>query len=391
MKRIGLYLGVDQSAGGMYQYNLSILEAVSALPRDAFAAVAFTTSSEWASLLSSRGIPEVFVRHGWMRRAFWKGWRSLRLPTAPARALSRLGDPLARKFLAQRCDLWLFPSLDPLAFEIPVRSLAAIHDLMHRYEAGFPEVSETGTYRLREWTYQNICGWSAGVLVDSDKGKEQAKDSYGLPEERIHVLPYIAPAYITDPPATIDISGKYGLPKKYLFYPANFWEHKNHRNLIEAIGRLKAELPDLSIVFVGSKKNGYDKVQKQIEKMALRDAVVVLGYVPDGEMAEFYRRARALVMPTFFGPTNIPPLEAFAVGCPVAVSGIYGIPEQVGDAALLFDPSSVEDIAQSIKLLWTDDDLCATLVGRGRKRAVAWGQEQFNDRLKGIIGYILGT
>ena len=52
-------------------------------------------------------------------------------------------------------------------------------------------------------------------------------------------------------------------------------------------------------------------------------------------MISFYKYAVALVMPTFFGPTNIPPLEAFALGCPVITSNIYGIPEQVGDAALL--------------------------------------------------------
>ena len=85
-------------------------------------------------------------------------------------------------------------------------------------------------------------------------------------------------------------------------------------------------------------------------------------------MPEFYRRARAMVMPTFFGPTNIPPLEAFALGCPVAVSNIYGIPEQVGDAALLFDPNSVEEIADCIERLWQDDALCASLISKGHAR-----------------------
>jgi glycosyltransferase involved in cell wall biosynthesis len=389
MKRIGLYLGVDPSAGGMYQYNLAVLEAMSALPRDSFELVAFTPSTGWSPQLSAHRMPMVLVRNGWVRRAFWKAWRSLRLPTAPARVLSRIGDPLAREFLKQHRDLWIFPSLDPLAFEIPVRSLAAIHDLMHRYEPRFPEVSESGTYRLREWSYRNICRWSAGVLVDSNVGKEQIMESYGLSKERIHVLPYVAPAYLAGNSASIDVTGKYGLPKKYLFYPANFWEHKNHRNLIDAIGRLKAELPDLSLVLVGSRKNRYDAVMQQIEQRGLRETVVVLGYVADEEMAELYRRARALVMPTYFGPTNIPPLEAFAVGCPVAISGIYGIPDQVGDAALLFDPASVEDIVRCIKRLWADDDLCAELVSRGRKKAAAWGQQQFTERLKGIIEHIL--
>ena len=90
-------------------------------------------------------------------------------------------------------------------------------------------------------------------------------------------------------------------------------------------------------------------------------------------------------MPTYYGPTNIPPLEAFSVGCPVAISGIYGMPEQVGDAALLFNPDSVDEIASSIRRLWTDDKLCAELSEKGSKKAAQWGQKQFNERLRGII------
>jgi len=94
-------------------------------------------------------------------------------------------------------------------------------------------------------------------------------------------------------------------------------------------------------------------------------------------------------MPTFYGPTNIPPLEAFAVGCPVATSGIYGMPEQVGDAALLFNPESVGEIADCIRKLWQDDRLCADLVERGKGRVARWGQPQFNGRLREIVEKII--
>jgi glycosyltransferase involved in cell wall biosynthesis len=102
-------------------------------------------------------------------------------------------------------------------------------------------------------------------------------------------------------------------------------------------------------------------------------------------MPGLYRAARALVMPTFFGPTNIPQLEAFALGCPVATSRIYGIPEQVGDAALLFDPSSVDEIYDAIEKLWTDDALCAGLAQKGREHEAKWGRPQFRSRLAEIV------
>jgi glycosyltransferase involved in cell wall biosynthesis len=105
-------------------------------------------------------------------------------------------------------------------------------------------------------------------------------------------------------------------------------------------------------------------------------------------MAPIYQRARALIMPTFFGPTNIPPLEAFSLGCPVAISKIYGMPEQVGNAALLFDPSSETEIAEIMYRLWTDDELCDTLARKGRVRATIWNRSTFQERFEEILNCI---
>jgi glycosyltransferase involved in cell wall biosynthesis len=110
-----------------------------------------------------------------------------------------------------------------------------------------------------------------------------------------------------------------------------------------------------------------------------------MGYVPDSDMAGFYRRARALVMLTYFGPINIPPLEAFAAGCPVATSCIYGIPEQLDNAALLFDPRSLEQIHDCMVRLWRDDALCADLAQRGKEHSKQWGPAQFGARFREII------
>jgi glycosyltransferase involved in cell wall biosynthesis len=92
-----------------------------------------------------------------------------------------------------------------------------------------------------------------------------------------------------------------------------------------------------------------------------------------------------MVMPTFFGPTNIPPLEAFATGCPAAVSNIYGMPEQIGEAALFFDPVSDAEISGALLRLWTDDALCEELSARGLTRLAQRDQDCFNQRLLSIL------
>jgi glycosyltransferase involved in cell wall biosynthesis len=223
------------------------------------------------------------------------------------------------------------------------------------------------------------------VLVDSETGLQQVAECYGMPVERIHVLPFIAPKYIRQKQIPLDFDTRYPLPGKFIFYPARFWEHKNHKNLIMALAMVREKFPDIMLVLAGSKSNAYSAVVTLVNDLGLADSVLFLGYVPDPYMAELYRRARALIMPTFFGPTNIPPLEAFTTGCPVAISDIFGSRQHYGDAALFFNPDSIQEIAYSIMKLWSDDQLCAHLIEQGRVWVSNWGQKEFNDRLREFV------
>ena len=112
-----------------------------------------------------------------------------------------------------------------------------------------------------------------------------------------------------------------------------------------------------------------------------------MDYVPNDVLGGIYMRARAFVMPTFYGPTNIPPLEAIALGCPVAVSNIYGMPNQLGDAALYFDNTSSKDVANCIERLWLDDHLSLQLKENGQKHFNKWNQTHFDARLKFIFDH----
>jgi glycosyltransferase involved in cell wall biosynthesis len=192
------------------------------------------------------------------------------------------------------------------------------------------------------------------------------------------------------PSVDAGFDARYQLPEKFFFYPAQLYRHKNHRALVAAIALMKDTHPDVNLVLVGAtERNGYDDLRALVEAKGLTGHVQFLGYVPDSDMPGFYGRARALVMPTFFGPTNIPPLEAFEAGCPVATSRIYGIPDQLGDAALYFDPRSVEEMHDCLVRLWQDDALCADLAERGREHARRWGPVQFGARFREIIGALI--
>ena len=387
-RKIGLFLDSDPSIGGTFQYNQIILEAVTSFSKVEFDIVIGYTREIWIEYLKHYEAPTKYIPLGAMSKYIPLLVRRSFIPMSWWRLISRHFFQPAKRLLDEKCDLWIFPSQDAWTYLMPVPSVGVIHDLMHRYEKRFPEVGEYKEFSWREWHYKRLCSWATAILVDSELGKSHVIDSYHIDPIRVHPLPYIPPKYILDESIVNDSNSNLQLPKKFLFYPAQFWEHKNHKILVNAIAKLKQVLPDIKLVLVGTKKNGYNSALRLIRELGLSEDIFILGYVSEDNILDLYRNARALVMPTFFGPTNMPPMEAMKLGCPVAVSKVYAMPEQLGDAALFFDPKSEEEIVDTIFRLWTDDSLCEELTKKGLKRSAGWTQNNFSQLLeKIIIGY----
>jgi glycosyltransferase involved in cell wall biosynthesis len=124
--------------------------------------------------------------------------------------------------------------------------------------------------------------------------------------------------------------------EEFLLYPALPWPHKNHARLFEAFARVRARRPSLRLVLTGWDKPAPEGVEAR-------------GRVAPDELVRLYRTAAALVFPSLYEGFGQPPLEAMACGCPVACSNAASLPEVVGDAARLFDPESVDEMAAAIE------------------------------------------
>jgi glycosyltransferase involved in cell wall biosynthesis len=321
VRKIGVLL-TARPVGGSFQYTQAILEAALELPRDRYSIVLAYGDALWLDLIRERArtIP---LHDSLWSRLLNRIWHEARLPVLAWRKFAAPLDASMRALVAERCDLWICPNHDRYAFRAEIPALGTVHDLMHRYEPSYSEVSENGEYAAREFHFSETCRWSRGILVDSPVGKGHVEASYGVPPGKVFVLPYIAPRYIYDHDVEADagLAERYSLPAKYFFYPAQFYTHKNHPALIAALARMRESRPDVRLVLVGlEERNGFARVQQMVQEHRLGDNVLFLGYVPDTDMPGLYRRARALVMPTFFGPTNVPQLEAFAMGCCVRPS-----------------------------------------------------------------------
>jgi glycosyltransferase involved in cell wall biosynthesis len=270
-----------------------------------------------------------------------------------------------------------------ISLEIPY--LATVWDLQHRLQPWFPEVSQNGVWDLREEFYSKFLRRASIVIVGTEAGREEIERFYQVTPDRIRILPHPTPRFALDAPPKKETKAlsKYDIPSGYLFYPAQFWAHKNHSTLLHAVGILRDQY-DLffPVVFVGSDKGNQEYIRCLAEELQLGSQVYFLGFVAQEDLISLYRNAFALTYLSFFGPENLPPLEAFALGCPVVASAVSGAREQLGDAALLVEPKNPDQIAGAIKALYDDPELRQKLAARGLERASRWNGSDF---VKGVF------
>ena len=414
--RIAVLPSPNRIDGGIFQYGLSFLDAVEAEhaaerigrpllihPKQTDLPVDDLRSSGWECVefpfpSRSRAVLEPLARlvgDGNLRRA----WRHLRRPPSPS-APPEPGAIAWRPELRDRLsalgvELLVLGYPNALGFETGLPYVMPIHDMQHRLQPEFPEVSADGEWERREYVYRNGAVHATVVLADSEVGKQDILDAYGadgVDPERIVVLPVVPPHEVREVGAEERgrVRRRYALPPRYLFYPAQFWPHKNHGRLVEALGVLKERGIEVHLALSGSPTGALrTETHAAMRAAAVRcgvDAQVhELGYVADEDVPALYAEAVALAMPTFFGPTNIPPLEAWAFGCPVLTSDIHGLREHSGDAAVLVDPLSVTAIAGGIERLWKDDALRRDLVERGRRRLAELRPEGHRERVQALL------
>ncbi len=255
-----------------------------------------------------------------------------------------------------------------------------VWDIEHRLQPYFPELSANGEWARRDQHYRSAVSRAAAVITGTEVGRKQLEQQYGVAPERVLILPHPTPA------DALEFGQSVRRPRApqepTLFYPAQFWAHKNHVGLLHAL-RILAERHRLrpTLLLAGSDKGNRAHVEQYAKKLGLTAQVRFLGFIPRQQVLKLYAESSALVYPSTFGPENLPPLEAFAIGCPVAAARIPGAEEQLGAAALLFDPHDHSAMADALYAVLCDEALRKELVTRGHARAQRWSTTHFADGL----------
>ena len=270
---------------------------------------------------------------------------------ASLKMISYKEENLNKKIKKNACDLVWFMSGGgfPEPAEIPY--IATIWDLQHRQLPFLPEIQQNREWEYREEKSVPFIGQATRLIVGTERGKEEVCRNYGVDPARIRIVPLP----LTAEPGT----PKSGKPKNkkepFLFYPAQFWPHKNHVVLIKALHLLRGKNIPIRLVCPGDDKGNLQKIRSWVKRLELGDAVEFPGFLSDGEIQDLYSQALALVFPSLAGPDNLPPLEAMASGCPVVQAALEGPQEQLGEAAFYADPFRPEAWAAIIeKLLKTE-------------------------------------
>jgi len=347
MRPLCLAVIFDQQirAGGGYQQALNAALLARELPPDLCEPVFFTTLKENIETLAGYEVDVNLISLSF----FDKVRTSSRRLVSNQRILKILKKlevytPFEASLIHQDIDLVYFLSPSGLARDLEqLNYITTVWDLCHRDDPEFPEVRWNRQLEARDRNYRSLLPRATAIFVDSELGKKNVVHRYGIDDARVHVMPFQAATAIRrysvqNATKGFDVCEKHRLNVPYIFYPAQFWPHKNHVYLLDGLKVLERDYGlRVGAIFSGGDQGNQAYVERYVHKLNLEDRVRFAGFVTNEEVPELYRQSIALVMPTYFGPTNLPPLEAFELGVPVLYPDKAGLRDQVGEAALLIE------------------------------------------------------
>jgi glycosyltransferase involved in cell wall biosynthesis len=265
------------------------------------------------------------------------------------------------------CDVLHIPYQDFVMTPIP--TIYNPHDLQHLH---YPEFFDPAEIARRNNLFSAGCRYANTVVTGSEWVKQDLLNHYAIHASKIQVIPWAPPTQAYREPSSEilnDVKKNYSLPETFGFYPAFTWAHKNHLRLIDAIAKLRdRDGLNVNLVFVGARTSFSERIDRQISGHNLGNQIWTLGEVSTEVLRALYSLAQFVVVPSLFEAASGPMFEAWQDGVPVACSNVTSLPEQAADAALIFDPMSVDSIAAAIKKIATEAELRQQLILRGEKR-----------------------
>ena len=254
----------------------------------------------------------------------------------------------------------------------PCPVVVSIHDL------SFEHLPQTFKWRSRKQlriTVRRTARQASQVIALSEYARNDIVNTYQVSPEKISVIPLSAGDSfrpIRNEEELQRVRQTYGIKGEYMLSVGAIQPRKNLSRLVAAYSRLRHAKPEVKLpklVLAGKCAWLYDETLRAIKELELSDAVILTGYVPEGDLPAMYSGALCFIYPSYFEGFGLPPLEAMQCGVPVIVGDRTSLPEVVGDAGILVDPFDVDALAGAIEKVISDSNLRTELGVQGLARA----------------------
>jgi FkbM family methyltransferase len=280
--------------------------------------------------------------------------RALRIGASTSMAsYARLQDDIGAEILHSPVQIFSVTDL-----RMP--SVVNLHDLQHMH---FPENFTPTDVDARNRLFGLSAALSDAIMVASDYVREDIIVRMRVPGHKIFTVPMTWDESVIGGLSRFtvdDARTRYRLPPTYAIYPAQFWLHKNHVRLVQALRIARDRVPaaDLKLVLTGYRGySGWPKVDEAIRRLHLEDDVLCLDHVPAQHLAALYKGAVFCVLPSTFEASSYPVIEAQVLGVPTMSSNVTSLPELMREGAgLLFDAFDERDIADKMVRWLTDPE-----------------------------------
>jgi glycosyltransferase involved in cell wall biosynthesis len=255
----------------------------------------------------------------------------------------------------------------PLALPCPY--VVTIHDMTLYITPRFHRLKKLVLDRT---LLPHVARRAAGIITVSNSARDDIVRYLRVPREKVRVvMNAVSPVFrpVTDPAHLTSVLTRYGINVPYVLYVGTIEPRKNIARLVQAFARLKRSGLPHKLVLVGQPGWHFQPIYAEIERQGISRDVVLTGYVPEQALPALYSGAECMAFPSLYEGFGMPVLEAMACGTPVVTSHSSSLAEVAGDAALLVDPHSVEQIADALAHIHDDPQLAGDLVTRGLERA----------------------
>ena len=224
-------------------------------------------------------------------------------------------------------------------------------DLQHKFH---PEYFSRINLILRELRLKLLLRNGKNLVVSSEDTKRQFQKFYGIqPGFNCKVLPFVSILNDFKIPAISSIRKKYELPEKFFVVSNQFYEHKNHITVLEALNILKAQGEKVTVIFTGLMEDPrnpkfINKLKNYIDKNNLKSVAKFVGLIPRAEQLALLKNAVAVIQPSLFEGWSTLVEDAKALRLQIIVSNIDVHYEQLGNKGCFFRKNDAHDLANKI-------------------------------------------